>query len=240
LQPCGKNNFRGAKFFEGSAKFRKNVDEAFFAVVTPVVLVATLIARMCRLTLFVRSDSTDSGRAPAKSSANKLRSCCCCCCCCSQKEIDVLGAVNYCLGTAAQMLGACICLKKAARNEVTSDLFIAVLRNIKSSKCDATISKSKRLQHALVDLHVAVDVAHKRHGRQESDGTEHQHCSVAEYAHVTKEKRGLQNTGHFALVPEEETFGHDEQAGGAAAGHCHVPRVTKKKRRSCRKDEKTA
>ena len=43
----------GAKFFEGSAKFRKNVDEAFFAVV-PTELAATLIARMCRLTLSVQ------------------------------------------------------------------------------------------------------------------------------------------------------------------------------------------
>jgi hypothetical protein len=228
----------GAKFFEGSAKFRKNVDEAFFAVV-PTLTAGCYIDCAHVPADAVRSDPTDSGRAPAKSSGAGGHSCCCCCCCCSQKEIDVLGAVNYCLGTAAQKLGACICLKKAARNEATSDLFIAASRNTKSSMCNATMNKSARLQDALVDLHVVVDVAHKRHGRQESDGTEHQHCSVAEHAHVAKEKGGLQHTGHFALIPEEETFGHDEQAGGAAAGHWGRAKCYKKKqRRSCRKDEK--
>ena len=68
-------------------------------------------------------------------------------------------------------------------------------------------------REGLVDLHVAVDVAHEGHGGQEPDGAQHQYGSVAEDTHVAKEKGGLQNTGHFALVPEQETFGHDEQAG---------------------------
>jgi small GTP-binding protein len=97
----------GAKFFEGSAKFRKNVDEAFFAVV-PTAGCCIDCAHVPSDA--VRSDPTDSGRAPAKSSATKLRPCCCCSCC-PKKEIDVLGAVNYCLGTAAQMLDACVRLK---------------------------------------------------------------------------------------------------------------------------------
>jgi GTPase KRas protein len=66
----------GAQFFEGSAKFRKNVDEAFFAVVPT----AGCKLDRTRVPNAVHSGSTDSGRPPAKSSGAVGSSSSCRCC----------------------------------------------------------------------------------------------------------------------------------------------------------------